>query len=55
MNFLFMALALISVGGLAGLLLARQFTLMKLVAISTISAGCVGGLFFSLSQLFFGS
>ncbi len=55
MNFLFMALALISVGGLAGLLLARQFTLMKLVAISTISAGCVGGLLFSLSQLFFGS
>ncbi len=55
MNFLFMSLALIGVGGLAGLLLARQFTLMKVVSISTISTGCVGGLLFSLSQLFSGS
>ena len=50
-----MSLALIGVGGLAGLLLARQFTLMKVVSISTISTGCVGGLLFSLSQLFSGS
>ncbi len=55
MYFLFMSLALIGVGGLAGLLLARHFTLMKTVSISTISTGCVGGLFFSLSQLFSGS
>ena len=50
-----MSLALIGVGGLAGLLLARQFTLMKVVSISTISTGCAGGLLFSLSQLFSGS
>ncbi|MCD6269192.1 MAG: hydrogenase, partial [Deltaproteobacteria bacterium] len=55
MYFLFMSLALIGVGGLAGLLLARHFTLMKTVSISTISTGCVGGLLFSLSQLFSGS
>jgi len=55
MNFLLMSLALIGVGGLAGLLLVRHFTLMKTVSISTISTGCVGGLFFSLSQLFSGS
>jgi len=51
-DFLFMSLALIGVGGLAGLLLARQFTLMKVVSISTISTGCVGAYFFHYRNCF---
>ena len=51
MNTFFLSLSLILAGGLAALLLSRQFILMKLVAIGTISAGSLFGLFFSLSRL----
>ncbi|AGF77413.1 formate hydrogenlyase subunit 3/multisubunit Na+/H+ antiporter, MnhD subunit [Desulfocapsa sulfexigens DSM 10523] len=52
MDTLFVSIAVIIAGGVAGLLLYRQFTLMKLVAIATTSAGCGIGLFFTLPNLF---
>ncbi len=51
MDTLFVSIAVIIAGGVAGLLLYRQFTLMKLVAIATTSAGCGIGLFFTLPNL----
>ena len=55
MDTLFVSIAVITAGGVAGLLLNRQFTLMKLVAIATTSAGCGIGLFFALPNLLSGA
>ena len=55
MDTLFVSIAMIIAGGVAGLLLYRQFTLMKLVAIATTSAGCGIGLFFTLPNLLSGA
>ncbi len=52
MNTLFLSLSFILAGGLVALLLSRYFTLMKLAAIVTISAGCLIGLSSSLFRLF---
>ncbi|MCD6533847.1 MAG: hydrogenase [Deltaproteobacteria bacterium] len=54
MDTLFVALALILAGGVAGLCLARQFTFMKLVTIATTSVGCGIGLVFTLPRLLSG-
>lgn len=51
MDTMFASLAVILAGGVAALLLCRQFTLMKLVTIATTTAGCGVGLFYSLSNL----
>lgn len=55
MDTLFVSIAVIIAGGVTGLLLFRQFTLMKLVAIATTSAGCGIGLFFTLPNLLSGA
>lgn len=55
MDTLFVSMAVILAGGVAGLLFFRQFTLMKLVAIATISVGCGIGLFFTLPNLLSGA
>ncbi len=52
MDTLFVSIAVIFAGGVVGLLLYRQFTLMKLVAIATSSVGCGIGFIFTLSKLF---
>ncbi len=51
MNTLFLSLSVIFAGGLVALFLRRQFILMKLASIVTISAGCILGLYSSLSRL----
>ncbi|MDA3786170.1 MAG: proton-conducting transporter membrane subunit, partial [Deltaproteobacteria bacterium] len=51
MDTMFVSLSLISAGGVAALLLARHFALMKWVPIATITAGSVMGLIFTLSRL----
>lgn len=55
MDTLFVSIAIITAGGVAGLLLHRQFTLMKLVAIAITSAGCGIGLYFTLPNLLNGA
>lgn len=55
MDTLFVSIAVIIAGGVAGLVLCRQFTLMKLVAIATASAGCGIGLYFTLPNLLSGT
>jgi hydrogenase-4 component B len=55
MDTLFVSIAVIFAGGVTGLLFYRQFTLMKLVAIATTSAGCGIGLFFTLPKLMSGA
>ncbi len=55
MDTLFVSIAVILAGGATGLLLYRQFTLMKLVAIVTTSAGCGIGLYFTLPMLLQGA
>lgn len=55
MDTLFVSIAVIFAGGVAGLLLFRQFTLMKLVAIATTSVGCFIGLAFTLPKLLSGA
>ncbi len=52
MNTLLLSLAVIFAGGILALLFVRQFTLMKLIAIATMSAGCLWGLSLTLSGLF---
>ncbi|MDA3971968.1 MAG: proton-conducting transporter membrane subunit [Desulfobulbaceae bacterium] len=54
MDTLFVSMAVIIAGGAAGLLLCRQFTLMKLVAIATTSVGCGIGLLFTVPKLLSG-
>ncbi len=51
MDTMFVSLSLILAGGVAALLFARHFTLMKWVTIATITAGSVMGLIFTLSRL----
>lgn len=51
MDTMFVSLSVILAGGVAALLLCRQFTLMKLATIATTSVGCGIGLFYSLSNL----
>lgn len=51
MDTMFVSLTVIMAGGVAALLLARQFTLMKLVTIATTTAGCILGLVYSLTNL----
>ncbi|MBA3007217.1 MAG: hydrogenase [Proteobacteria bacterium] len=51
MDTMFVSLAVILAGGVAALLFARQFTLMKLATIATTSAGCILGLVYSLTNL----
>lgn len=55
MDTLFVSLAVIVAGGVAGLLLYRQFSLMKMVAIASISVGCGIGLMFTLPNLVAGT
>ena len=55
MDTLFVSIAVILAGGAAGLLLYRQFTLMKMVAIATISAGCSIGLYYAVPKLLQGT
>ena len=55
MDTLFVSIAVIIAGGVAGLLFYRQFTLMKLVAIAATSAGCGIGLYFTLPNLLNGA
>lgn len=52
MDTLFLSLYVILAGGVAALLLCRQFTFMKIATIATTSVGCAIGLYFSLTQLF---
>ena len=51
MDTLFLSLSVILAGGLLALLLSRQFVLMKLVTIATVSAGCIIGLYSTLPRL----
>ncbi len=51
MDTLFLAVSIIFAGGLPALVLSRQFVLMKLVSIATISAGCLLGLSVALPHL----
>ncbi|MCB2180933.1 MAG: hydrogenase [Desulfobulbaceae bacterium] len=51
MDTLFLSLSVIFAGGFIALFLSRQFVLMKIAVIVTISAGCLVGLFSSLSRL----
>ncbi len=55
MDTLFVSIAVILAGGAAGLLFYRQFTLMKMVAIATTSAGCGIGLYYVLPKLLQGT
>ena len=55
MDTLFVSIAVILAGGAAGLLLFRQFTLMKMVVIATISAGCGIGLYYVVPKLLQGT
>lgn len=55
MDTLFVSIAVILAGGAAGLLLFRQFTLMKMVAIATISVGCGIGLYYVVPKLLQGT
>ncbi len=55
MDTLFVSITVILAGGIAGLLLYRQFTLMKVVAIATTSAGCGIGLYYTLPKLLQGT
>ncbi len=54
MDTLFVSIAVVIAGGVAGLLLNRQFTLMKLMAIAITSGGCGIGLAFTLPKLICG-
>ena len=55
MDTLFVSIAVILAGGAAGLLLYRQFTLMKLVTVVTTAAGCGIGLYYVLPKLLQGA
>ena len=52
MNLFFLSNALILLGGLAALLLCKQFSVMKRVSVISISIGCLVGLYSSISMLF---
>lgn len=55
MDTFFVSIAVILAGGGTGLLFYRQFTLMKLMAIATTSAGCGIGLYYVLPKLLQGT
>ncbi len=55
MDTLFVSIAVVLAGGVAGLLFYRQFTLMKMVAIATTSTGCGLGLYYVLPKLLQGT
>ncbi len=55
MNTLFVSVAIILAGGVAGLVFCRQFIFMKIVAIAAISGGCGLGLAFALPKLLAGT
>jgi hydrogenase-4 component B len=55
MDTLFVSIAVILAGGVAGLLFWRQFTFMKIVAIATTSVGCGIGLMFTFPKLISGA
>ncbi len=55
MDTLFVSIAVIFAGGVAGLLLYRQFTLMKVMAIALTLVGCGIGLSFTLPKLLSGA
>ncbi len=55
MDTLFVSISTILAGGVVGLLLYRQFTLMKLASIITTSVGCGIGLFYALPKLLSGA
>jgi len=52
MDTLFVSLAVILAGGLSALLLSRQFIIMKLATIATVSVGCFIGLSSAFPRLF---
>ncbi|MCK4767587.1 MAG: hydrogenase, partial [Desulfobacula sp.] len=51
MNQFFVSILIILVGGFLSLVLARQFKLMKIVAVFSLSAGCFLGLMDAVTKL----
>ncbi|MCK5163640.1 MAG: hydrogenase [Desulfobacula sp.] len=51
MSQFFMSILIIVFGGFLSLILARQFKLMKMVAVFSLSAGCFWGLFDAVTKL----